>query len=118
MTAGGTALETEGSLLARRELGEGLGAEPTDRLAADPRRRDDARLTQLADVPADEWLRQPDVVHQLGDARLAAGETLHDPQTIHVGERLVERTQCPQLIGLVDDPRDGRADSGGGGGQG
>ena len=111
-------IQPEGRLLACGKFGEGLHPKPAHRFAADARRRHDARLAELADMPAHEWLRKPDVVHQLGHARLATGQPLHDAQPIDVGEGLVECTQRPKFIGLVDDRGDRRADAGGGGGQG
>ena len=48
---------------------------------------------------ADERLRQPDVVDELGDRRLALGEPAHDAQAVHVGEGLVEGAQLAQVSG-------------------
>jgi hypothetical protein len=53
------------------------------------------------------------VVDELGHAGLAAREALHDPQAVHVRERLVEGAQGTQLVGLIDDRRDGAANAGG-----
>ncbi len=113
MTRGRGPVEPQDRLLARCELGERFGPQPADRLATDPRGRDHARLAKLADVPAHQRLRQPDVVDELGDARLAASQPLDDPQSVDVRERLVERTERPKLVGLVDDRRDRGADAGG-----
>ena len=68
-----------------------------------------------AEVPRDERLAEPDPLDELGDGRLALGEALDDPQAVHVGERLVDDAQRAQVVGLVDDGRDGRADVRGGG---
>ena len=50
--------------------------------------------------------------------RLGAGEPLNDPQAVHVSEGLVEGPQGAQLLGLVDDRRDGAADAAGEGDSG
>ena len=47
-----------------------------------------------------------------------AGQALDDAQAVDVGEGLVEVAQLAQVIGLVDDRGDRRADAGGRGGQG
>jgi hypothetical protein len=69
-------------------------------------------------VPTDERLGQADLLDQIGHRRVPIGEALDDPESVDVGERLVDDPQLTELVGLVDDGRDGRADSGGGGGQG
>ena len=84
-----------------------------------PTRRvcDEARAPEPAEVPRHERLAEPDPLDELGDGRLALGEALHDPQPVHVGERLVDEAQGAQLVGLVDDGGEGRADVGRGWGQ-
>jgi hypothetical protein len=69
-------------------------------------------------VPADERLREADVVDELGDGGRAIRKALDDAQPIDVGEGLVEAAQLAQVVGLVDDGGDRRADAGGRGGQG
>ncbi len=64
-------------------------------------------------MPAHQRLREPDVVDELGDAGLAAGKPLDDPQPVDVRERLVKGAERAKLIGLVDDRRDRGADAGG-----
>jgi len=51
-------------------------------------------------MPADQRLRQPD-----------------DPQAIDVGEGLVDDPQLAKVLGLVDDRRKGRTNTGARGGQ-
>jgi hypothetical protein len=58
------------------------------------------------------------VVDELGDRRCARGQALDDAQAVDVGEGLVEAAQFAQVVGLVDDRGDRRADAGGRGGQG
>jgi hypothetical protein len=105
--------ESKDGSFTRSELGERVSSQPAYRLATNACRLDDRCLAELADVPAHERLRQPHVVDELGDARLTTGKALNDPQAVHVGEGLVERPKRSQLIGLVDDRRDGGADAGG-----
>jgi hypothetical protein len=58
-------------------------------------------------------LGQADVLDELGDARGAGRQTLDDPEPVYVGQRLVEQADLAELVGLVDDRRDGGADPGG-----
>ena len=58
------------------------------------------------------------MVDQLGHGGLALGEAADDPEPVHVGQRLVDEADRAQVVRLVDDRRDGRADAGGGGAQG
>ena len=69
-------------------------------------------------MPADERLGEPDVLDELGHRGRAGRQALDDPQPVDVGEGLVEEAELAQLVGLVDDRRDGRADPGGRGTQG
>jgi hypothetical protein len=68
-------------------------------------------------VPADQWLRQPDFLDQVGDGGVAAGETPNDPQAVDVGEGLVDDPQLAKVLGFVDDRRKGRTNAGARGGQ-
>lgn len=54
------------------------------------------------------------MLDQLGDAGGPGRQALHDPQPIDVGEGPVEQADLTQLVGLVDDGRNGRADPNGG----
>lgn len=58
------------------------------------------------------------MLDQLGDRGLRFREAADDPQAVDVGERLVDEAQGAQVIRLVEDGRDRRADSGWGGAQG
>ena len=111
------AAETEQRALPGERLVEGLPAEAAQRLAAAPAGGHDARRAELAEVPADERLGQADVLDELGHGRRAVRQPLDDPQPVDVGQRPVEEADLAQLVGLVDDGRDGRADPGGGGAQ-
>jgi hypothetical protein len=64
-------------------------------------------------VPADEGLRQADLLDQVRDRGVAVGEALDDAEPIDVGECLVDDPQLAELVGLVDDRGDGRTDPGG-----
>jgi hypothetical protein len=68
-------------------------------------------------MPADQRLRQPDFLDQVGDGGVAAGQSPDDPQAIDVGEGLVDDPQLTKVLGLVDDRREGRANAGARGGQ-
>ena len=68
-------------------------------------------------MPADQRLRQPDFLDQVGDGSVAASQSPDDPQSIDVGERLVDDPQLTKVLGLVDDRRKGRANAGARGGQ-
>ena len=74
---------------------------------------DDPRRAELAEVPAHERLGQPDVLDQLGHRGCAGRQALDDPQPVDVGQGLVEQSDLAELVGLVDDRCDGRADPGG-----
>jgi hypothetical protein len=50
------------------------------------------------------------MLDQLGDRRRAGGQALDDPEPVDIGQRSVEQSDLAQLVGLVDDGRDGRAD--------
>ncbi len=71
--AGGL-VEAERPRLAAGEHRERLGDDGVDGLAALPPRGDEPDLAQLAQVPRDERLGQPDVLDQLGDRGGAVGE--------------------------------------------
>jgi hypothetical protein len=116
--AGRRAVEPEDRALVIGERRERLRPDRADRLPPDAARLDEAGRPQLPEVPRDERLGEPDVLDQLGYRRLGAREPLDDPEPVDVGQRLVDEAQLAQLVGLVDDRRQRRADSGGGGGQG
>ena len=63
-------------------------------------------------MPADQRLRQPDFLDQVGDGGVAAGESPDDPQAIDVGEGLVDDPKLAKVLGLVDDRREGRTNAG------
>jgi len=63
-------------------------------------------------VPADEGLRQPDLLDQVGDRRVTTGKAADDPQPVDVRERLVDDPQLAKVLGLVDDRRNRGADPG------
>lgn len=69
-------------------------------------------------MPRDKGLAEADVVDELGDRRLALGEPADDPEPVDVGQGLVDEADGAEVVGLVDDGGDGRADAGGGGAQG
>jgi hypothetical protein len=100
--------------LARGECLERLRPKAAERLATVAPRIDEARRAEPADVPADEGLRQADVLDELGHARVAAREALHDAEPIDVGESLVNEAELAELLRLVDDGCDGRPDPGAG----
>ena len=100
------------------ELLERFLAEAADRLAALPPGHHDAGRSEATQMPRHERLAEADMGDQLGDGRLALGETPDDPQPVDVGHDLVERTQLAQVLGLGDGGGDGAADSGGRRGQG
>jgi hypothetical protein len=62
-------------------------------------------------------LREPDLGDELGDGRFGLRQAADDAQPVDVGECLVDETELAQVAGLVDDGRERRTDSGGGGGQ-
>jgi hypothetical protein len=63
-------------------------------------------------VPADEGLRQPDLLDQVRDRRVTAGQAADDPQPVDVRERLVDDPQLAKILRLVDDRRERGADAG------
>jgi hypothetical protein len=109
-----SANDPEDGPLARGDLVEGLGPEADDDLASLALGRDKAGVAEPLDVMRDERLRKPDVVDEIGDRRVAVGQPPDDAEPVHVGERLVECPDAPQVIRLVDERGDGAADPGGG----
>ena len=107
-------LDAEDTALVLGEGPECLGEQARDGLAADASRLDEAGNPESPQVPRHEGLAQPDPLDELGDRCLTLGETLDDPQAIHVREGLVDEAQRAEVFGLVDDGRDGRADVRGG----
>lgn len=55
-----------------------LGDQTRDRFSAGTARLDQTGQTQLAQMPRDERLAEPDVVDELGDRRLTLREPPHD----------------------------------------
>jgi hypothetical protein len=106
--------EAEDAALMLGKGAESLGEQARDGLTADATRLDEAGDSEPPEMPRDERLAQPDALDELGDGRLALGEALDDAQAVHVRERLVDETQRAQVLWLVDDGRDGRADVCGG----
>jgi hypothetical protein len=107
------AVEPEHASLAG-DLGvERLRPERAHGLATAPAGRHQPGGTQPAQVPADERLGQAHVLDEVGDGCRTLGETLDDPQPMDVGERLMETTEIAQVVGLVDDRGEGRAEAGG-----
>jgi hypothetical protein len=102
----------ENGPLALGDLAERLRAEGADGLAAGPSGDDEPGLAEAAEVVAHERLAEPDMVDQLTDARRPVGQAAHDPQPVHVGERLVEDADLAEVVGLVDDRGDCAADPG------
>ena len=109
--------DAEDLALAIGEPRECLGAKTAERLAAAPARLDETGGPEAADVPAHERLREPDVLDQVPDRRVARREAADDPEPVDVGERLVDDAQLTQVIGLVDDRGERRANPGAGGAQ-
>ena len=107
-------LEAQDAALVLGECAEGLREEARDGLAADPPRLDEAGDPEATEMPRHEGLAQPDALDELGDGCLALGEALDDSQAIHVRESLVDEAQRAQILGLIDDGRDGRANVRGG----
>ena len=103
-------LEAKDSALVVGEGAKRLGQEAGHGLAADAPRVDEPGCPESAQVPRDERLAQADPFDQLGHAGLALREALDDPQPIHVRKGLVDDADRAQLVGLVDDGRNGRAD--------
>ncbi|MFL5681178.1 MAG: hypothetical protein ACJ77B_11325 [Chloroflexota bacterium] len=68
-------------------------------------------------MPADEGLRQPDVLDQVANRRMARREAADDPEAVDIGEGLVDDPQLAEVIRLVDDRGERRADPGAGGAQ-
>ena len=69
-------------------------------------------------MPADQGLAQADVLDELRDVGRPVGQAPDDAQAVDVGEGLVEAADRTQVVGLVDNRREGRADAGGGRTQG
>jgi hypothetical protein len=69
-------------------------------------------------MPGNERLGQPDLRDELGDGRLARGQTSDDAEAVDVGQGLVDETQLAQLVGLEDGVRDRASDVGARGAQG
>jgi hypothetical protein len=63
-------------------------------------------------MPADERLRQADLLDEIGHGGASPGQAPDDPQPVHVGEGLVDDPQLTEILGLVDDRGDGRANAG------
>ena len=68
-------------------------------------------------MPRHERLRQQDLGHELRDGRLGLGQGPDDPETVDVGQRLVDEAQLAELLGLEDGVGDRAADAGGRGAQ-
>jgi len=107
-------LQAEDAALVLGKGAEGLGEEARDGLATDASRLDEPGDTEPPQMPRHEWLAQPDALNELGDRCLSLGKALDDPEPIHVREGLVDQAQGAQVLRLVDDGRDGRADVRGG----
>jgi hypothetical protein len=107
-------LEAQDSALVLGEGAEGLREQARDGLAANASGLDEAGDPEATEMPRHEGLAQPDALDELGYGCLALGEALDDSQAIHVREGLVDEAQGAQVLGLVDDGRDGRADVCGG----
>jgi hypothetical protein len=104
--------------LPRGELVEGLRAKSTERLASTASGRDQARGSEPAHVPGHQRLRQPDLRDELGDRCLAVSQAAHDPESVDVGERLVDEAQLAELVRLEDGVGDRAANVGARGAQG
>jgi hypothetical protein len=52
------------------------------------------------------------VLDELRDRGGTGRQALDDPQPVDIGQGTVEQSDLAQLVGLVDDGRDGRADAG------
>jgi hypothetical protein len=63
-------------------------------------------------MPADQRLRQSDVIDEVADAGRALGQATDDAEAVDIGERLVDRAELAQLGGNAGDRRDGGPDSG------
>ncbi len=83
-----------------------LGDQTRDRFSAGAARLDQTGQTQLAQMPRDERLAEPDVVDELGDRRLTLREPPHDSQAIHVRQGLVNQSNGAEILGLVNDRGD------------
>ena len=95
----------------------GLVPKPADRLPPAPTRFDETCGAKARQVPADERLRQPDMLDQVRDARIPLRESTHDAQAVHVGQCLVNDLELAQVVRLIHDRGQRRADSSRGGTQ-
>ena len=107
-------LEPEHAALVLGVGAEGLGNEARDGLATDAAGLDQAGNPEAPEVPRHERLAQADTLDEVGHARLALRQALDDPQPVHVGQGLVDEPELAQLLGLIDDGREGRPDPGAG----
>ena len=89
--------------LARGEGLERLGPEAAECLATVAPRFDQAGGPEAAHVPADERLREADVLDQVRHAGVSEREALDDPQAVDVGEGLVDDAQLAEVFGRVGD---------------
>ena len=96
--------------LPRDEGLEGLRPEPAERLAAAASRLDETGGPKPPDMPAHKRLRQADVLDEVTHRRMPVGQPLDDPEPVDVRERLVDDAKLPQVVGLVDDAGESRAD--------
>jgi hypothetical protein len=95
----------DASLVDRKGF-EGLGQEARDRLTSGATGLDEPRVPQSSEMPRHERLAQPDVFDELGDAGFPVGEASDDPESVHVGEGLVDDTEATKLVGRIDDRRE------------
>jgi hypothetical protein len=96
--------------LPRDEGLERFRPEPAERLAAAPPRLDETGRAKPPDVPAHERLRQADVLDEVAHGRMPVGQPLDDPEPVDVRECLVDDAKLPQVVRLVDDAGESRAD--------
>jgi hypothetical protein len=64
-------------------------------------------------VPAHERLRQADLRDQLGDRGRPGRQAADDPESVDVGEGLVDEPQLPELVRLEDGVGERAANAGG-----
>ena len=114
----GSAHDAEDGPLARGDLVEGLRTEADDDLAPVALGRDETGVAKTLDMMGDERLGQSDVLDEVADGRGAARQAADDAEAIDVGQRLVERAQAAEVLGLLDERGDRAADPGRGRGQG